>query len=72
MPFIILEDGIPQFKRGPSLVLEQERQYLVWFFGEPQKLFARNMRREWTGQSRREQNLLMRQIAESRKQQIEQ
>ncbi len=71
MPFIILEDGIPHFKRGASLVLDQERKYYVWFFGDPHALFVREMHREWSGHSQREQTLLMKQVAWARRERIE-
>jgi hypothetical protein len=67
IPFIITEDGIPHFKRGGSLSLTQERKYFFWFFCEPREILARDMNREWTGKSRREENILIKDIATRRR-----
>ena len=56
VPFVVVERGIPRFRKDVSLDLTEKRTCIVWFFGLRHALFDWEFNESWDGRSRREQN----------------
>ena len=67
MPFLIVDHGVPHFSNFGNeqepFVMEQEKQYLFWCFGEQHLIFGRTARKTWTGSSSPERREIMKEIA---------